>query len=168
MSAKGEKPVAEESLDAERDYNTSIRAQLPLNGAASEIRATLKGQPNLGYASLALELKNNALIIYWKGNIPAATEQAIESVRGRGINISVLPAKYSLEELQIEIRHLVKWERENVEPAYRAHTWAPMHDGSGIWIYVLKRNPQVEERRNASGMIRSTVEAERAVLLGDW
>jgi len=168
MSVEREKSVAEESLGSELDYSGIMRAQIPLDRAAREIEETFKGQENLGYTSLTVDAKSNALVIYWKGSVPAVTERAMDSVRQRGINITVIPAKYSREELKAEIRNLIEWDRKNVESAYRAHTWSPMRDGSGILIYVLKRSAQVEEKRNASGMIRSTKEAPRAVLLSDW
>lgn len=121
-----------------------MNAQVPLDAAAEEIETTLEGQKSSGFTSIRVSAKKNALTMRWKGGVPAAREKAIQAARGRGIDVQVLPAKYSLAELQAQIDALIASERETVKAADRPHTYSPLEDGSGIEVSVTKRDASLE------------------------
>ncbi|WP_194911015.1 hypothetical protein [Catenulispora rubra] len=80
--------------------------QVPLSQAADRIHALADKDPDSGFAAVSLDTPNRAIIVRWKGSVPAEVEAELERVRALGIGVTVVEARYSVKESLAEMKRL--------------------------------------------------------------
>jgi streptogrisin D len=95
-SAGSPSPARSSTLDADR---TAMLKQAPLNAAASAIRQRVDDDRATGFLSIETA-RDGALVLRWKGVVPAGVTKVIESVAAKGIRVRVAPARFSRQELR--------------------------------------------------------------------
>ena len=113
------------------DQRARMRAQDNARSAANQVRWAVERSNAQGFTGI--ELRGGVTRLWYKGTPPAAVGSAVVRARGTA-PVEVLPAKYSLAELQAAsdrmVRHL------------RAHPGGPAHrvsipvDGAGLVVGV--------------------------------
>ncbi len=80
-------------------------AQIPLVHAGDAIQQLVRDQQIDGLAGLRLDHANNALVVYWKGPLPATVASLINQLRA-SVVVQVLDAPYSEAELDREAQRI--------------------------------------------------------------
>lgn len=82
--------------------------QVPLSQAAGRIHALADKNPGSGFAAVSLDTPNRAIIVRWKGSVPADVAAEVERDRALGIGVTVVEARYSVKESLAEAGRLVR------------------------------------------------------------
>jgi streptogrisin D len=90
-------PAAASSPTTTFQFPENARRQIPLVQAASTIRKEIERRSYAGYAGIELEDKQVA--VWWKGELPATVERAINAARSIA-PVRIGTAKHSLRELR--------------------------------------------------------------------
>lgn len=124
-------------------------ASLPLTHVADLIDdAAAKSSPN-GSAGIEIHPESTSISVYWKGEPPTAVQEVINSQTD--VHVNLIPAKFSLEELDSAMREIM--------PAYEP--------SKGTSDYAIQR---VEEGIDGSGLIvaaRKFTDEKRKELLAN-
>lgn len=135
-----------------------MRQQLELDRAAEGITSAAAADAQDNLAGVAVEPENNALVVYWKGDVSASVTQAIASTRTRGMEVRVASAKYSLADLKAHASAIFSEETKAALPERsRARLVAPLPDGSGLKVTSGQRDRAVESARAARHPVVDTV-----------
>jgi hypothetical protein len=102
-----------------------MAAQRPLVAAADLIQAVARHHS--GFTSIALS--EHAVLLYWKGDPPAAVVKVIDDAR-RIARVHLKSAAYSLAELERAERKLLAYLRSNPDGPF--HSIKIPADGSGL------------------------------------
>jgi len=119
--------------------------QVPLSQAADRIHALVDEDPDSGFAAVSLDTPNRAIIVRWKGPVPAEVEAELDRDRALGITVTVVAARYSVKESLAEANRLgsavigVKAPNGDTITAI-----GPNKDYSGL---LVKLAPAAEERQ---------------------
>ncbi|MEV7601848.1 hypothetical protein AB0O91_31240 [Kitasatospora sp. NPDC089797] len=77
-----------------------MAAQEPIVDAANETNTLAKGDAGSDFAGITVSVEDHGYTLYWKGGTPPAPiADAIKAHQARGIQVNVVPARYSAKEL---------------------------------------------------------------------
>jgi hypothetical protein len=113
------------------EQQARMRAQDKARSAASQIRWAVERSTRHGFTGI--ELHQGAVRLYYQGALPNAVRSAVGQARGTA-PVEVLPAKYSLDELQAASDRMVQHLR--AQPGGPAHRVSIPVDGSGLVVGV--------------------------------
>ncbi|MEU9887618.1 hypothetical protein [Sphaerisporangium sp. NPDC051011] len=127
-----------------------LTTQRKLVKAADRITAAVGTRGDTGFASIVAAPENRELRVYWKGTTPGAIGALLRELR-EDVPVSVLPAAYSVRELEREMNRLARASGGAITSI------APNADGSGLTASVADRG--VTRSALAASAVPVTVEA---------
>jgi hypothetical protein len=134
-------------------------AQIPYDEAADAIRSLADADRLVGYAGVQVQVDQVQMTLYWQGSIPNAIA---DFVRAAKVKIAILPAVYSLAELDGEEHRVLGFSSADMGATLVGT--APLGDYSGIQVVVDRSSlgslttADVQARVSALGSsIRKTV-----------
>lgn len=80
--------------------------QVPLSQAADRLYALAAADSDSGFAAVVLDVPRHAIIVHWKGAVPATVAAALDHERAQGVAVTVTPARYSRREISAEMNRL--------------------------------------------------------------
>ena len=105
------------------------RAQEPLVAAATAITALDPKREALG--GIRLQVKEGAIEVYWKGEVPDAVHKEIAAQEGNGVRVALRPADYSGYELNAALTEII--EQRDRYPGLMV--LVPLPEASGLQGY---------------------------------
>ncbi|MEO3808729.1 hypothetical protein ABGB17_06980 [Sphaerisporangium sp. B11E5] len=159
------KPLPSASTYISDDTLAKMEAQEPLRKAADIVRWSVERTKAGGYAGI--ELGGDEVVVWWKGTLPAAVQEAVTEAR-RGARVRVAPAAHSRAELEKAAHRVAEYMRTHPRSPY--HSVVVAHDGSGLVVKAeqagLPPAPLPAEARPPAGIPASVVRQERPRLAG--
>jgi len=117
------------------DVLATMQAQAPLSRAAGALLRVIDRNGFEGLAGTSLE--EDRVVLWWKGEVPAALEAAIAQARRR-VPVEVRPAAHTHEELRQAARAVGRKMRD--DPSSPVHEIDIAGDGSGLRV-VTDQDP---------------------------
>jgi hypothetical protein len=141
------------------DVLATMQAQAPLSRAAGALLRTIDRHGLQGLAGTALE--GQAVVLWWKGAVPAALETAIARARQR-VQVEVRPAAYTHAELRDAALPVGRRMRE--DPSSPVHQIDIAVDGSGL-VFVTEQETASAQAWTSSVQVPVRVEVRPRVTL---
>lgn len=138
-SSSQEKTVSHDPFDDPR-----LIAHAEVGAASDEILHLVDRRDFLGFAGTAVADRPDTVILYWKGDLPAAVSELLGRIRSRGLAVDVVKVPYTLSELDRESRRIAALDPS--ETGVQITGVGPLGDYSGIKVSVvpddLERAPE--------------------------
>ncbi|HZM84711.1 MAG TPA: hypothetical protein VFC19_54005, partial [Candidatus Limnocylindrales bacterium] len=142
-----------------------MAAQQPLVAAASRIQWAVERGASKGYAGVGLG--NNEVVVWWKGDLPAAVGNTVAEIR-RTTPVRISAAANSRAELEAAAKGIADYLRANPRSPYYGVDIA--YDGSGLVVNTdpgrIRPAALPAEMKVPVGIAVSVAEKERPRLTG--
>lgn len=135
------------------DYaSLSQREQARLAAACEELLRAREASGDDGFTSVAIDLDEFSVTLYWCGPIPERVMSAAVRVRQAKVKLHLRNARHSLVQLLAAMDAVTADEqRRGVSQELRCHSLSPAVDGSGVEIVAGSLSDELmEARRRAS------------------
>ena len=113
----------------------SHQEQARLTAACEELLRAREASSDDGFTSVAIDLDEYSVTLYWCGPVPERVMRAAERVRQAGVKLHLRSARYSLIQLLAAMDAVIADEqRRKVPQAQRCISLSPAVDGSDVEI----------------------------------
>lgn len=109
-------------------------AQQPLDEWATRLEEAAQASQGSGFTSVRVDAELNLLTLYWRGEPSVAEQKVINAVRADGIDVKLVPARYSRSELDSMVDLVGLDARKRAGDRVSYITKQP--DGSGLTVGV--------------------------------
>ncbi len=120
------------SYESQPWLDPRVVRQMPLVNAAEDIQELTRTAGLAGFTGIRLDNDKNAVVLYWKGELPPQMSTLVDELRAN-VPIHVVSSPYSLEEFEAESRRLVQLLTTNGVNVYEA---GPTGDFSSIRLKI--------------------------------
>jgi hypothetical protein len=152
---------AGKTASSHRELSALERAQLPLTNAADRIHQLVEQNRWTGYAGSAIQLRDKAVLLYWKGEIPRQMADELRQLR-RSVNVVVKTVAHSLSELDREARRIAQQNLGTVTEV------GPTEDFTGLRVVIDESATAAARERPISSSIPLTFSTGQPLIPAYW
>ncbi|GEM_PF-7072790 len=140
-----------------QEMDPRVAAQAPLVYAARQIQQHVGEKRLTNFAGAGLDNEKGAVLLYWKGPLPAEMADLVEELRAN-VQIDVVDRPYTLSELQQEALRI--FALASAATGFNVTGAGPLPDFSGLGVAV-ESTEQLDRARQA---IQSPIRLEFTVM----